>query len=87
MRRSIPVKTDDNQPALLLVDLRDRLIRNRTLLANAIRNYLTEYGLIAAKNVQMEPLLERILADGRCRIGGGSCSRLCSRNMRSCKHI
>lgn len=49
MRRFVPVKTDDNQPALLLVDLRDRLIRNRTLLANAIRNYPTEYGLIAAK--------------------------------------
>ncbi|ESZ05860.1 hypothetical protein X737_35215 [Mesorhizobium sp. L48C026A00] len=49
MRRFIPVKTDDNQPALLLVDLRDRLIRNRTPLANAIRNYPTEYGLIAAK--------------------------------------
>lgn len=48
MRRFIPVKTDDNQPALLLVDPRDRLISNRTQLANAIRSYATVYGLIRA---------------------------------------
>jgi transposase len=34
--RFVPVKTPDNQAALMLVGLRDRLIRNRVQLANAI---------------------------------------------------
>lgn len=46
--RFVPVKTADNQAALMLVGLRDRLIRNRTQLANAIRGYAAEYGLTAA---------------------------------------
>jgi transposase len=62
--RFVPVKTADNQAALMLVGLRDRLIRNRTQLANAIRGYAAEYGLIAAKGMcKIEPLLERIAAD------------------------
>ena len=41
-----------------------QLIRNRTQLANAIRGYAAEYGLIAAKGMcKIEPLLERIAAD------------------------
>src|SRR3954453_23202531 len=35
----VPVKTTDQQASLMLVGLRDRLIRNRTQLANAIRGY------------------------------------------------
>jgi transposase len=38
--RFVPVKTLDNQAALMLVGLRDRLIRNRVQLANAIRGYV-----------------------------------------------
>jgi transposase len=53
----------------MLVGLRDRLIRNRTELANAIRGYAAEYGLIAARGVRkIEPLLERIAADKNYRI-------------------
>jgi transposase len=62
--RFVPVKTADQQAALMLVGLRDRLIRQRTQLANAIRGYAAEFGLIAAKGlVRIEPLLERIRAD------------------------
>jgi transposase len=35
----------------MLVGLRDRLIRNRTQLANAIRGYAAEFGLAAAKEI------------------------------------
>ena len=43
--------------------------RNRTELANAIRGYAAEYGLIAARGVRkIEPLLERIAADKNYRI-------------------
>jgi transposase len=45
------LKTAERQAALMLVGLRDRLIRNRTQLANAIRGYAAEFGLAAAKGI------------------------------------
>ena len=47
--RFVPVKTAEQQAALMLVGVRDRLIRQRTQLANAIRGYAAEFGLMAAK--------------------------------------
>ena len=47
--RFVPVKTAERQAALMLLGLRDRLVRNRTQLANAIRGYAAEFGLAAAK--------------------------------------
>lgn len=62
--RFVPVKTAENQAALMLVGMRDRLVRNRTQVANAIRGYAAEHGLIAAKGLaSIEPLLARIAAD------------------------
>jgi transposase len=62
--RFVPVKTAEQQAALMLVGIRDRLIRNRTQLANAIRGYAAEFGLTAAKGMaHLVPLLERIQAD------------------------
>jgi len=59
--RFVPVKTCEQQAALMLVGLRDRLIRQRTQLANAIRGYAAEFGLVAAKGlVKIEPLLKRV---------------------------
>jgi transposase len=62
--RFVRVKTAEQQAALMLVGLRDRLIRQRTQLTNAIRGYAAEFGLVAAKGlVKIEPLLERIRED------------------------
>lgn len=62
--RFVPVKTPEQQAALMLMGLRDRLIRNRTQLTNAIRGYAAEFGLTAATGqVHVAPLLERIAAD------------------------
>src|SRR6187399_1558449 len=62
--RFVPVKTVEQQAALMLVGVRDRLIRNRTQLANTIRGYAAEFGLTAAKGMcKIEPLLARIAAD------------------------
>jgi transposase len=62
--RFVPVKTAEQQAALMLVGVRDRLIRVRTQLSNAIRGYAAEFGLTAAKGVaHLVPLLERIQAD------------------------
>src|SRR6202011_4949759 len=62
--RFVPVKTPESQAALMLIGLRDRLVRNRVQLTNAIRGYAAEFGLTAAKGMcKIEPLLERIAAD------------------------
>jgi Transposase and inactivated derivatives len=62
--RFVPVKTKEQQAALMLVGVRDRLIRNRTQLSNAVRGYAAEFGLTAAKAMaHLDPLLERIRAD------------------------
>ncbi len=62
--RFVPVKSAEQQAALMLIGLRDRLIRQRTQLANAIRGYATEFGLVAPKGIcRIEPLLARIRDD------------------------
>src|SRR5271154_6197332 len=62
--RFVPVKSADSQAALMLAGLRDRLVRNRTQLANAIRGYAGEFGLVAAKGkAKLAPLLVRLQAD------------------------
>ncbi len=62
--RFVPVKTVDEQAALMLVGVRERLIRTRTQLANAIRGYAAEFGISAARGLDHIPLLlERIRSD------------------------
>ena len=62
--RFVAVKTAEQQAALMVVGVRDRLIRNRTQLGNAIRGYAAEFGLTAAKGIaHLVPLLERLQAD------------------------
>ncbi len=48
----------------MLVSLRDRLIRSRTQLTNAIRGHAAEFGLIAARGLdKIDALLMRIVDD------------------------
>lgn len=62
--RYVPVKTTDQQAALMLAGERERLVRQSTQLANTIRGYAAEFGLIAAKGMaQIEPLLARVQQD------------------------
>ena len=62
--RFVPVKTAEQQAGLMMVGVRDRLIRNRTQLANAIRGHAAEFGLTAARGMaHLVPLLDRIEAD------------------------
>jgi transposase len=50
---------------MMLAGARDRLIRNRTQLANAIRGHAAEFGLTAAEGrAHLIPLLDRLQADG-----------------------
>jgi transposase len=62
--RFVPVKTAEQQAALMLVGVRDRMIRNRTQLSNAVRGHAAEFGLTAAKGMaHLVPLLERCQAN------------------------
>lgn len=62
--RFVPVKTVEHQAALMLVGPRDRLVCNRTQLANAIRGYAAEFGIAGAKGIAHVPTpFERIQAD------------------------
>ena len=62
--RFVPVKSAESQAALMLAGIRDRLVRNRAQLANAIRGHAAEFGLVAAKGRgRIEPLLSRAQVD------------------------
>ena len=62
--RFVPIKTAEQQAAQMLIGLRDRLVRQRTQLSNAIRGYAAEFGLVAAKGLdKIEPLLTRVASD------------------------
>ncbi len=62
--RFVPAKTADQQAALLLASERERLVRARTQLVNAIRGHAAEFGLVEAKGVgRAGALLEAVAAD------------------------
>jgi transposase len=58
--RFVPVKTAEQQAALMLAGVRDRFVRNRAQLANTIRGYAAEFGLVAAKGMAR---IEGLLSD------------------------
>jgi transposase len=47
--RFVPVKSAENQAALMLLSVRDLLVKERTMLINAVRGHAAEFGVIAAK--------------------------------------
>jgi transposase len=62
--RFVPVKTAEQQAALMLMGVRDQLIARRTQLGNMIRGYAAEFGITAARGLdKIEPLLARLAAD------------------------
>jgi transposase len=62
--RFVPMKTAEQQAALMLIGVRERLIRNRTQLTNAIGGFAAEFGLSAAKGMaHLVPLLGRLQDD------------------------
>jgi transposase len=62
--RFVPVKTAEQQAALMLSGIREQLITRRTQLSNAIRGYAAEFGITAAKGLdKIEALLAQIARD------------------------
>src|SRR5471030_609697 len=62
--RFVPVKTKEQQTALMLHRTRQLLVRQRTMLSNALREHLAELGIVSAKGRNGTGELLRIIADG-----------------------
>jgi transposase len=61
--RFVPVKSLDQQAALLLHRTRDLLVAQRTQLANALRGHLAELGVVTAKGIGRVRELVTLLAE------------------------
>jgi transposase len=64
--RFVAVKTAESQAALMLGGVRERVGRERIRLANTIRGYAAEFGVVAPKGqANIEPLLALVISDDR----------------------
>jgi transposase len=62
--RFVPVKSAERQAALMMLRARDLLIKQRTMLSNAMRGHAAEFGVVAAKGpVKISELLQRAHAE------------------------
>jgi transposase len=62
--RFVPIKSEEQQAACMLMSVRDRLVGVKTQLSNAIRSYAAEFGIVGAAGRQnVKALIERILDD------------------------
>lgn len=61
--RFVPVKTAEQQSALMMHRARDLLIRQRTMLVNALRGHLAEFGLIESQGLHKVAGLIAIVRD------------------------
>jgi transposase len=63
--RFVPIKTKQQQTALMLHRTRQLLVRQRTMLSNALRGHLAELGMVSAKGRNGTAELLRIITDGK----------------------
>ena len=61
--RFVPVKTADQQATQLLHRGREQLVRQRTMLVNALRAHLAEFGMVAAQGLRNVGELIAIIRD------------------------
>lgn len=81
----VPVKTEEQQAALMLAGVRQQLIARRTQLSNAIRGYAAEFGLPRPRgSTRSSRCWLRSRKTRPCRHWRASCSRSGVRTTRSC---
>jgi transposase len=61
--RFVPVKTAEQQATALLHRGREQLVRQRTMLVNALRAHLAEFGIVAARGLRNVSQLIAIVRD------------------------
>src|SRR6266704_5673082 len=61
--RFVPVKSAEQQAGLMVLKVRDLLVKQRTMLINAMRGHAAEFGVTAAKGpIKVAELLQRAQA-------------------------
>ena len=63
--RAVPVKTEEQQSALMMHRARELLVRQRTQLINAVRGHLAEFGLVEAQGPWNVPRLLASMQEDR----------------------
>jgi transposase len=61
--RFVPIKTAECQAALMVLNTRDLLVRQRTQAINALRGHLAEVGIVEAKGAAKVEMLFEIIRD------------------------
>ncbi len=61
--RFVPVKTPEQQAALVAHSVRDLLVRQRTMLVNALRGHLAEFGIVAPRGIHKAEELIAVIGD------------------------
>jgi transposase len=62
--RFVPVKSAESQAGLMVLRVRELLVKQRTMLINAIRGHAAEFGVTAAQGpVKVSELLQRVHAE------------------------
>ncbi len=66
--RFVPVKDTEQQSVLLLHRARNLLVRQRTMLVNALRAHMAEFGLVAPQGLRNAELLTKMVAHEQERL-------------------
>ena len=61
--RFVPVKSPEQQAALVAHGIRDLLVRQRTMLVNAVRGHLAEFGIVAPRGIHKVEELIAVIGD------------------------
>ena len=61
--RFVPIKGPDQQSVLMLHRAREMLVRQRTMLVNALRGHIAEFGIVVAQGIRNVAKLLEVLAD------------------------
>jgi len=61
--RNVPIKTEDQQAALIMHRSRELLVRQRTMLVNALRGHLAEFGIVARQGLGHVATLAAVVID------------------------
>jgi transposase len=61
--RNVPIKTEEQQAALTMHRVRELLVRQRTMLVNALRSHLAEFGVVARHGLGHVATLAAVVAE------------------------
>lgn len=61
--RFVPVKSEEQQSVLMLYRVRELLVRQRTMLVNALRGHLAEFGIVTRQGIAGVGMLIELVAD------------------------